>query len=113
MVRAFLLLTLLAGCGGSTGGVSDGGVVTAQRAQADCEEFVSMVYCPSFMKCLSGFTMDDCLATLPGFDCTAAKGESGQLPTCEAQFEAATCKQLVGDGTMAAVPTSCTGVFLF
>jgi hypothetical protein len=113
MVRAFVVLVLLSGCGGTTAGVSDGGAVTAQQAQSDCEQFISTVYCPSFMKCLSGFTMDDCLATLPGVDCTAVKGENGQLPTCEAQLQAGTCKQLVGDGTMPAVPLSCKGVFLF
>jgi hypothetical protein len=104
---------VLAGCGGDAAGGADGGGVTAQQAQADCEHFISAVYCPSFMKCLSGFTMDDCLATLPGIDCAAVTGENGQLATCEAQLKGATCQQLVGDGTMPAVPLSCKGVFHF
>jgi hypothetical protein len=111
MARVFMVLILFAGCGGGTAGGGDGGGATPQQAQADCEHFISAVYCPSFMRCLSGFTMDDCLATLPGIDCAAVTGESDQLATCEAQLQGATCQQLVGNGTMPAIPVSCKGAF--
>jgi hypothetical protein len=113
MARVFLILVGLGfvGCGGGAAGGGDGGAATPQQAQADCEHFISAVYCPSFMRCLSGFTMDDCLATLPGIDCATVTGESAQLATCEAQLQGATCQQLVGDGTMPAIPVTCKGAF--
>jgi hypothetical protein len=112
-VLTIAALFLGAGCSESPYEVTDGSEITPQQAQADCEDFVANVYCPGFMSCIPGFTMYDCLATLPGFDCSQVTGENGHLAECEYQITHSPCKFRVGNGNMLALPLSCTGVFLF
>jgi hypothetical protein len=107
--RLIFLFVGLVGCGGSP--ESDGSEITPEQAQADCARFVSEVYCPAFKACLPDETMDECLATISRLDCSAVQGENGKLPDCEYQLTHSPCKYKVGDGSIRALPLSCTGVF--
>jgi hypothetical protein len=103
MVRIVALLVLLAGCGGGSGGNS--------QAVSDCNGFIANSYCPKITQCL-GLSQSDCLtAAHMGLNCSAVKGEDGELTVCESDLANDPCSQFYYAGTVTLPPT-CVGVFL-
>jgi hypothetical protein len=99
-VLLFVSPLCLLGCGSSSNQVA-----------ADCEDFITSVYCPAVYACGAYASVSACISTAEAMlDCPSLHHETG-LASCEAAIHDAPCGELIdyyGHGT---IPPACNNVF--
>lgn len=98
--------------GGSAASVSPNNISSTQ-AVADCNAFLSGVFCPKVVSCIPSITQTDCISQVQtSINCDTVIGENGELDTCETQLGNESCDVLAANPAMITSPASCTKVFL-